>query len=687
MLLSRLSVQNFGQFRDKHTFDLSTSDAEGSTKPIILFGGKNGAGKTTLFEAFRLCLYGSTLPEFQIKGLDYQKYIRSKIHRSTKLVLQPVTASITIDFDYARQGVTQKYTVERRWHRNDDHVDEEFHVSINGKVLEEIESSQWQEFVKDLIPVGVSKLFFFDGEQIQALAQDNTDEIHLRQSFYSLLGLDLVDRLKSDLHIRLIKNARDADKEFGKKLDGLERQLKRLESEKEKILQESSSLENTLEVKKRNATAYEERLAKEGGSFAQRREQLMQEKAVLETEIDRIYDNIRSLCEGLLPFTFIPHYCKALKERLEKEDEAQSKSLTSSQIAKSINSVRRHAIASVKRMVTESNGRAELVKELEKIFEHEINKKASRIEGTAANTDLKIIRHLSNYDKTKILHWIDTVLEDIPGEIKHLSTRLEKLTIQLQRTGDHLSKAPSNEVIAPIVRDLTKLNQDIGKIQARIKANDEQVKQLDYKIMHVNVAMREATKNKKKFEKVNRGLLLAHKTEMALQEYEDRLKDEKLQQLSISLIECLNELMHKEIFQKAHIDPETFAVTLYDSENNAIPKDQLSAGEKQMYAIAILWALARTSGRPLPFIVDTPLARLDSDHRLNLVNNFFPVASHQVIIFSTDTEVDERYFEELSDDIARSYKLEYSKEYGMSTMEQGYFWRPRTETEEVAITK
>ena len=115
--------------------------------------------------------------------------------------------------------------------------------------------------------------------------------------------------------------------------------------------------------------------------------------------------------------------------------------------------------------------------------------------------------------------------------------------------------------------------------------------------------------------------------------------------------------MHKKIFNRAVIEPETFAVTLYDLSERPVPKEQLSAGEKQIYAIAILWALAKTSGRPLPFIVDTPLGRLDSDHRLNLVQNFFPVASHQVIIFSTDTEIDKGYFEELSEHLSKSYQI------------------------------
>jgi len=53
-----------------------------------------------------------------------------------------------------------------------------------------------------------------------------------------------------------------------------------------------------------------------------------------------------------------------------------------------------------------------------------------------------------------------------------------------------------------------------------------------------------------------------------------------------------------------------------------------------------LWGLARASARPLPAVIDTPMARLDAAHRQHLVERYFPNASHQVIVLSTDTEVD-----------------------------------------------
>ena len=104
-------------------------------------------------------------------------------------------------------------------------------------------------------------------------------------------------------------------------------------------------------------------------------------------------------------------------------------------------------------------------------------------------------------------------------------------------------------------------------------------------------------------------------------------------------------------------------------------KDELSAGEKQIYAIAILEALAKTSGRHLPIIIDTPLGRLDSEHCTKLINNYFPYASHQVIILSTDTEIDESFYQDLKADISHAYQLEYQPEQGTTVANEGYFWK------------
>src|SRR5205807_8012674 len=94
------------------------------------------------------------------------------------------------------------------------------------------------------------------------------------------------------------------------------------------------------------------------------------------------------------------------------------------------------------------------------------------------------------------------------------------------------------------------------------------------------------------------------------------------------------------------------------------------------YSLSVLWALAKASGRPLPMVIDTPLGRLDSEHRGHLVDRYFPHTSHQVIILSTDTEIDRTYVRTLTPSISHSYQLRYDQGDARCIIEDGYFWGP-----------
>jgi len=123
-----------------------------------------------------------------------------------------------------------------------------------------------------------------------------------------------------------------------------------------------------------------------------------------------------------------------------------------------------------------------------------------------------------------------------------------------------------------------------------------------------------------------------------------------------------------------HIDPETFALSLLDAGGERLPPERLSAGERQILAVSIIWGIARASGRVLPVAVDTPLGRLDSTHRRLLVERYFPHASHQVLLFSTDEEIKGEYYEKLKASVGHAYHLTYDDRQRASAIEEGYPW-------------
>ena len=159
--------------------------------------------------------------------------------------------------------------------------------------------------------------------------------------------------------------------------------------------------------------------------------------------------------------------------------------------------------------------------------------------------------------------------------------------------------------------------------------------------------------------------------------FQEKLTLRKLNKLESEVTNCFRYLLHKSnLIGRISIATETFALSLYNQEGNLIPKKRLSAGEKQLLAISLLWGLARVSEKNLPMAIDTPLARLDSSHRHNLIERYFSTASHQVILLSTDTEITETEVKRLREKnaIAREYLLDYNSQLNMTTVKSGYFW-------------
>ena len=184
----------------------------------------------------------------------------------------------------------------------------------------------------------------------------------------------------------------------------------------------------------------------------------------------------------------------------------------------------------------------------------------------------------------------------------------------------------------------------------------------------------------------NNSIAYAKNSLALLEEYMTSLTESRIQALEFNFLNSYKRLNRKENEQlTAKVNPMTFNVELIDSEGQFINRKSLSAGEKQIYAIAILEALGKTSGRQLPVIIDTPLGRLDSKHRDKLIKHYFPLAGKQVIILSTDTEIDENYFfNYLKNDISHSYQIQFNNKTYSSEIKNGYFWENSHKNKEVS---
>ncbi|MGY8765630.1 MAG: DNA sulfur modification protein DndD [Nitrospinaceae bacterium] len=667
MHLTKVTLKNYGVYRDKVEFDLTTTPE----KPVIIIGGTNGAGKTTLFESILIGFYGQSYFDKKTTRKEYEKFLGNKVHRYLGTTSAADSTSIIVDFKFYHNGEVDDYTVDRTWYDDDGRLTEQLKIKKNNKRLDAVEESQWQSFIEELIPRGIAKLFFFDGEKIVKMTEDENEEIEIKSSFDSLLGLDVVEQLHSDLRIHVMRNMKDNSKsinteyaEFLKEKEEIVDDLERLEK---RILEKTNKQDDLApEIEE-----IEAKMSKIGGGFASKREDLRIQKASLEITRTVLENEIKSLLSGTMPFCLIPKQIKSLETQIKKDSEITKKQFEKEILDEKLNQVLAMLDEKTlwKGIPDESKLKDSINLKINKIFD---SKKSLK-------KDTENLFNFSLLESTHILNLLENLTTHI-SKLDKDSKDFDRILDKLDQIETALSNAPNDDEIGPLISKLNTLHEEQGMTKNEIEHLERKITTQNTYLKIKNSKIRNIVADQYKDKNAGTQAQLVTKVQKVLDEYILKLKEKKLELLEGYLLEELQKLLHKEnLITKVTIDKVSFEITLYDKDENAIPKDLLSKGEQQMFATGVLLALAKTSGKPLPFMIDTPLARLDVSHRDNMIEKFFPYASHQVVIFSTDSEISEKYYQQLLPYLSRSYAMEYLPGEGKTKQHLGYFWNEKGE--------
>lgn len=668
MQLQKLTLIDFGVYKGQVTFDLSPKET-----PIIIFGGKNGSGKTTLLEAIKLCLYGPRALGRKIGRKDYDEYIRNRVHRIRSAIVPLDFTSVSLDFDYSLFGIEHRYEITRSWKIHPDSTQERLQINVDKKILTGVPEDRWQEYIDDLVPPSIADLFFFDGEKIQSLIVDNFNEQALAVEVKRLLGLNIVEKLQADLETYLNRQRKEnAVPELQAKLTEAETiyqaadqkfQIKHIETAK--VQSEISNTNGQIEK-------LEGKISRESSGYAFQRETLKLRLAKIDTELEGFEKQLQELSAGLLPFTLVPELCQELKKQLINEAKVHQWQASNELLAPKVKQIQStlQAVGFWNQL-----GINDSFPNLPVVIQQISYLMNSLLESEENYKDIKIIHQVAAQERYKIISWIDESSNEIPEKVKELGAQLSYLLDSHKDLQIKLHSVPDDDVLRPLMEELNRLNQQVGELKGKLNQLDQEKSALENERNESTRQLKKAFENIKIGNKIESRLLLVEKTQNALNAFLLEATKRKIHELENLVVSRFNQLIRKpDLVQQLVIDPQSFHIQLYDLTGAEIPKDQLSAGEKQMFAIALLWALRDLSGKPFPVIIDTPLGRLDSDHREHLVNQYFPNVSHQVILFSTDTEIDKTYFEALDPHVSHSYHLEYDSSTGTSSASLGYFW-------------
>ena len=274
------------------------------------------------------------------------------------------------------------------------------------------------------------------------------------------------------------------------------------------------------------------------------------------------------------------------------------------------------------------------------------------------------------------ISWMQQKIAKIHEGHKALSRRLEeygKTKVRLDTVLSDMAKIPKDDEIGPRVSEINSMYEEVGMLKSE---ETHIAQQISSKRAYRKILQSKIVSSIKSIHKNNTnvsGMRLASRMQQVLDTYSVDLKETKMKELEDHLLHTARMLLHKDIIAKVTVDRDTFEIRVYDDESEQIPGGLLSMGERQIVGTALLWAIARTCGRPLPFVIDTPLGRLDGQHLENLVKRFYPFASHQIILLSTDREIGANEFAQLSEHISRSYRITCNEQKSVTTVREGYF--------------
>ncbi len=679
MKISEIHFYNFKGFKELHkinNLDQNLSDQRNT----ILVGGYNGAGKTSILEAMFLCFYGAgankLYPSRGAKNENYNSFIAALLNyeqKSHKNVSAEMYVEIFLKEVELAAGFTRDISLKRSWDFDllsfDPKPKESFVILENNKHIEGIEPNEYQERIDNILPYNVSQFFFFDGEKIQDFASDTDNEF--ASSLKDVLGINLYSILADDIKtVRsriLAEYNKNKDSNIKIKEKELERQNYFNQIEANKI--EISNLSDAILILEEESERYKAETKRATRISATSREEYQSTKQNLLDEKDSLEKDYVEQSKDILPFLLNFPLCLEIEEQLQHEEKLKSIEAAQREVEPKIQQI-------IEGIFDDEPDDVKLKSNQRKYYEYKIDQVIRHFLLQGKDVDIdesELIHNLSEPDARKLLAAIKNIKDVNVQVLNSKADRLKQIEITLDKIRQTEAKGGDNTDEIQKLLDTIKLkDQEIGRKDQRIKDLMHDNKELERKIEFLNRDITNYESVAVLNDKQRKQIEYCDKMQVVIKEFQKEFQAKRTHELETAVKEMWNRLSHKTMFVKdIKVLPDSnFEVKLYDTFDNEIDKTKMSAGEREIYAISLLWALVQVSGKKLPIIIDTPFGRLDSMHRKNLVQYYFPKASHQVILLSQDEEIVNDYYRILQPCISNEFAI--INKGAESIIEEGY---------------
>ena len=695
MRFSKIQINNFRQYYKDVDVDLETK----GDKNIIIIGGKNGYGKTNFLLSIVWCLFGEKISQIDEnfkkeiqKEKNYSSFMQQSINWSAK---KENITQFSVSVKVSEIELPDLRTIDSKIDSTT--IRRTFDVSSMSETLSITDTTSKVElfddesdkinFINDyILPLDAAKFVFFDAEKIAEIANLSIKDegSFINDALGKILGLDTYESLIEDLELFInnlkkegaTKNLQEQIINNEKTIEISEGQINTLEEENAEKLKEISDL-------KKKIREYDNLISlhsKKGNSTFDRN--------TITIEIDKLKAKEAELKERfnelseIIPLAILTGKLEEVKEQLDIQDKNEiSRSSISENSEKIENFIEllfnkppepENSTMSLKdKMFYYEKAQSlssQLFKEngeyIELDFEHDLNNSEKSLISDAinlVNTQSKDLFEttIEEYnevktnllDLTKSLNKIDADLED--ELILEYSSKKETADFNIAEKNRQIGE--NKQVIAKLKSDIIRLNQQLVALVKKVDINQQNKLKIQKSQEYIDVL------NQFLYEQKNN--------------HKNNLQKTILSELKILLHKLNSEPNQTKFIEDVHVtilaSGQGMKITLFDQDDNEIRKESLSSGEKQIYISCLIKAILKESIKNLPIFIDTPLGRLDEEHRDSITKNYYPALSEQVVLFSTNSEITPKRYKEISENISKSYLL--LNDAVNSNIKTGYF--------------
>ena len=643
MRISDITINNFRIYSGENHIDFENN----TDKNIHLIAGKNGFGKTTFLTSLIWVLYGKQMSQVEDKyKIDirhvggYDKYLESLLNRDLKREFdnkQIDCGNFFVELkleDILIPSIPCKKVVIRRSY-NYFKKKESLSILIDGQENELTKEVGYEVFINDFIlPREIAKFFFFDAEKVVTLAEAKTvSELRsLSKAYSEVLGIKKYEDLKQSLHVILSKLRRSGATELDQeKLDKLilkEGDLKRLVE-----LNENKQLEidEDLSGLRFRIDHIQEQLIREGNSMTLAELKILKDKRdALKKDLEIAKGELKKLMD-IVPLIIAGPRLDELMQQLKKESKIKQKSVDQNLLKKELNSFSNELKNEIANIGIAKGQLSKIELALQKL-----------IVARESNAEVVTGSVLLDFDEAttrSILATYDYIKNSFKSQFEQIVKNEKDVRQHLGRVNRKIKQGEvrkNNPIAQQLREDKLELTQKLetlslkkGGLIAELSSLKQQSASNQKVLSEEEKKFKVVGNDQKKYEVT---LILLEKLKVLT----NRIKQEKKYALQNSILMGLNKLMHKNKFVSkvnVRIEDEVMDIDLIDQHDQIINKDTLSKGEQQLYATALLKALVDQSGIDFPVFIDSPLQKFDKEHSSNVIQQFYPSISDQVVLF------------------------------------------------------